>query len=664
MPTEEEVWFSKATDAARKGGAEWAKYSPGVPEFMGLAPRENQIYGQAKDIKISEAEMAELRKFEQTITASNPTGTAPKQGVVNPVSSSTVASVQPSPQYLQSPAGAANMMAGLGEMLKKVQEAMTGANAVAKDVAREQSTAIGMGAEAAAEIARLQAEETIAIEEKHAQLIKALGLDVTDPNSMLSQELQVAANARKQRGDLRNKITELQQTSFFENPFAWIMNQGELQKLVPQHNQLVDVENEAGQEITRMQAIATAAKNITPAKAADLLRAKAAANAKATAAKAQSDLAEIKGRNAAGDAKLMLDMYTQNRNVFQDLGIMEQREFQRKQTEMMNEATLENRRRIAEERAEKAAAKQLTEDQKAGTVALINSYRTAINGAGIAPLTVADFEKMPMQNKKMWFNILDNGGFGVSYAEAIPTINKLGNLQMAGQSGNAAMVEMARDLEIKARSMMPVIKEELKRKNILSGGQVNDAQLYAMAFDRLYQEHEQYARKGFDKSSLGTVNNPYTIDYDAAVAATAGRPVNNVVLDSINQFKAADPYRPLKGKIDDRVIMEAVKARVLSGEVNPAVAAQQVSAFYKEQADKTYIDGGLKYFGLPAVQDYIITPGASGRKEVDLFNPARVESYLVAEVARQRAIKTSPIYSGRGLGGNAPARPPTSKVQE
>lgn len=559
----------------------------------------------------------------------------------------TAGTVQPSAAFKNSPLDAARQaQAGYMELVPQLMDALFGANQQVQQSGQVQQQSITAAAEAAATAARTQAEITIGEQQVHSQIMNALGLDVRDPNSAISKELQAAAATRAQREQLRGKITELQSKSLFTDPIGYILAIPEIGQLVPQHNQLVDLENDANAQIARMQQIANNVKSLTPAKNADLLRAKAAADANQVLSQAQANAAQVSAQNAAGNAKLMLDQFTLKRNIFSDILQMEGRDAQ---LELANQ----NRQDRKERALDKAAADREKAEEKRRETAFVqgvNLFRRAIAG-NVPDYEIADIKTMPAELRTMWYDVVTRGSFGNSYAQAIPFINRFGNISNAAQTGNAAMMQLVRNVEMQARRLAPEIMAEVKKTTGFMG-KVSDDDALQMAYDRLYQKTAGYAAKGFDKSMMSSSDVPYVPDYDAFLAANKDN-TTNVVATILRDAKERARGGELRGRVTDGMIVSAVMAEVNAGKIAPAKAAEQLSSFYKTMTSNQYQSAGLKYLGLPPLVDYQIKPGSMGDRKVDLFNTAQVENYLTAEVAaKRRRESTMRAASGPTAGGN------------
>jgi hypothetical protein len=236
----------------------------------------------------------------------------------------------------------------------------------------------------------------------------------------------------------------------------------------------------------------------------------------------------------------------------------------------------------------------------------------------------------------MWTEILARGSFG-TYAQAVPFIERFGNPAAAAEAGNATMMLFARNLNLEAEKQVGVIQAEAKKNSQFMGGNLKYDDAKQIALQQLFKQHSAIADKGADKASISQTDSPYRIDYDAAYAAAIGSGTKgNVVIDALAAAKGADPYTQLKGKVTDRFIIDRIGAEVMAGKVDPAKAAKQVAEFYSSMSAQTYQDSGLKYFGLPQLQDYSMSLGQKGSNKVDLFNATRVENYFTAQAAAFR----------------------------
>ncbi len=558
------------------------------------------------------------------------------------------ATVQASPQFTTTPlAEARSVFDSVQAMVPALKNALFGGQAQAGKAQQTQQMAIQAGGEAAAASARAQAEITISEQDVHRQLLRAVGLDISDPTSALNSELQREAQTRQTREQLRGKIAERKSINFFQDPLGFMMAQPEIQGMTEEYNQHVDIENRSTSEIARMQTLATNLKALTPAKSADLLRAKASADANAFLEKAKFDAAQISERNAAGNAKLAMDVFTLERNKFQDILNMEarqegieQREADRKLRIEQFEMTQLQKEMLRMEKKQKDVAEQEIKQRETALVTGINMFRGAISGSQI-PLTPEDVKRMPADVKSAWYEVILRGNYGNTYAQALPFIETFGNVAAAAESGNAGMMLLVRNLNARVEPKMTEIANREKLKNPMISIKAND--LRTMAYNELFAADAVLANKGALKDNISPAS-PYAIDYDAIARAATKSKEQTVVSQVLVDALARNPGRPLRD-FSARMMVEEVKARVVAGSVSPAVAAAQLSTFYKNANDQQYQDFGLKYIGLPKFVDYAIRPGSQGEKTVDLYNPTQVENYLTSEVARERRARLIPSSS-------------------
>ena len=238
------------------------------------------------------------------------------QGVEYPVAPSP-ANVRPNQQLMNLYGDANAMFQKNMEMLPAVLAAITGASANSAVQSGIQQQAVIAAGNSAAEAARINAEDQISQDMVHRDILNAVGMDVRDPQAVIRQEMDRAAVARANREKLDSRITELQSKSLFSDPIGWLAAIPEIASLVPQYNQQATLENSANASIGKMMQIAASAKSLTPTRSADLIRAKAAADANVQLENAKQQAAAINEKNAAGQAKAVLDQWTIGDNVFQ-----------------------------------------------------------------------------------------------------------------------------------------------------------------------------------------------------------------------------------------------------------------------------------------------------------------------------------------------------------
>jgi hypothetical protein len=498
------------------------------------------------------------------------------------------------------------------------------------------ATALRSSADAQASSIQLGAEADASTEQLHNELLRAVGLDVRDPSSFLSTELQHQATVRHARESIDSRIASLEGLSFWQNPFAFLSAQPELKQLTAQYNNLAAQENSSSEEINRLQSVADSVMKMTPAKNADLLRKKAVADATAVVQAANAKAEEYTAQNAAGHAKAMMDVFTMKHNIFQSV----------LQVQTLEEGVQDRRQRQTDlnfwrgikdqEGKDKLAAKQEADNQELALAVAINTYRTAINGTANIPLTQKDIKLMPAEMRKEWYDVAFRGNYGNSYQESVPFIEQKGNMAAAAQAGNASMMQVVRNLQIQARQMAPEIANKVKLKNIMVN--VKPEQALQMAYDELYTRDAGAAIAGGDKSNISAAS-PLAIDFDAAAAVAKASPggVNNVVSKALLAAKERAQGRPLNSSYTAPMLLNEVEARVVSGETTPKQAADELARFIALQSANSYIGNGLKYLNIPQPTDWMITPGAKGKERVDLMNPTKLENYFTSKVARAKA---------------------------
>lgn len=537
------------------------------------------------------------------------------------------ATVQPSPLFSATPmqtAISAYDSLYSPETTAGVMDALFSANKTINAAAGEQKVALQAGAKAAGQVATMQAEDAIAQQAVHREIMESLGMDATNPNSLLRRELQISADARKQREDTGKRISELQGKTLFSDPIGWIMAQPELAAMIPEYNRLVDIENSADNSIAKRQAVQAAAKNATPARSADLIRAGAQANAEQFLQQANAQAAQVTAQNAAGNARLVLDMFRMEEqradNQFKVASYQDASEERKYRTDL-----------IKEDKDKKAAAK-LVESKM---MLKFNSMRKLIAG-DVPDMTWDEFKAMGGQAAKDWDAALTRGGFGNDYAESIPFIGKYGNVAAAGNSGNASMMRVVMQLKQEAEKTAPELQSKFNMANPLA--KINDQQALDAAYRTLFNNHKAYANKMADKGSMGS-EVPYAIDWEAAAASAAGKGVKgNIVSDVLLRLKEQSPYESLNPRMNPRKLIDNVEAEVVAGRVEPKLAAQQIAVFLKAATDMQYRQSGLQDIGLPPVTDYVVSPGGYGKAKIDFYNPTAAENYFTSKVLSRKRI--------------------------
>ena len=555
------------------------------------------------------------------------------QGVEYPVAPSP-ANVRPNQQLMNLYGDANAMFQKNMEMLPAVLAAITGASANSAVQSGIQQQAVIAAGNSAAEAARIGAEDQISQDMVHRDILNALGMDVRDPQAAIRQEMDRAAVARANREKLDSRITELQSKSLFSDPIGWLAAIPEIASLVPQYNQQATLENSANASIGKMMQIAASAKSLTPTRSADLIRAKAAADANVQLENAKMKAAAINEKNAAGQAKAILDQWTIGDNVFQRVLQLDAREAQ---------LVLKNMQIEAKNQAD--AERKLKDVQDSTFLEGVNKFRKLIAG-NVPDYTMADLKTMPPKLRDEWNRVVMRGGFG-NYKDAIMFIDEFGNEVGAAESGNATMMQLVRKLRADADALSTKVMNDHNSKNPFS--KINQRQALDRAYDVLFAEAGSIANKTFDKGIM-PANSPYALDFDTLAAAAKASP-DNTISKILLQAKTNNQFKSLNNVLQPRDILTAVEAEVKAGTVVPAKAALELAGFFKAAEDNVYTTSGLRYLGLPQLKEFTIKPGAIGNKELDLYNPSAVEAYLTAQVAQAKRIKN--VQEGNAIFGES-----------
>jgi hypothetical protein len=524
-----------------------------------------------------------------------------------------------------------------------LEQAIFSSEAERRKQSQLQATATIGAAKATGAVAVMNAEIIAAEQAQHQQLLQAVGLDINDPNSMLNEELRREQTVRREREALDQRITEMESVNFFQNPLQFLMVQSELQQSVAKYNNLARTENRATSEIARMQSLATTIRSITPAKTADLLRARAVQEAEQVRQSAEATAAQISAQNAAGHAKAMLDAYTLRRNLFSDILQMTQVEesMADRRQRMEDQNFWKNIQRM--DRLEKEEEKKKAKEQETAIVTGINLYKRAISG-NAKEFTIDDVKRMPAPIRDAWFGVVFRGNYGNNYSQAVPLIEEFGDMASAANSGNAGMMLQVRNIRNEAQKLLPTIKNTYSSQNM--GKQLKDSEAMELALKQLYEQDRTMAIKGADRSAMPP-SSPYALDWESLAQQAAKQPKQGLVGEILVSAKARNPGANLTAAMTARGFFEEVQARVVAGKVDPRTAAEETARFFALQTAQNYEAAGLKYLALPQMVDYTITPGARGNQKVDLMNPTQIEAFLTAQAAAQRRVNSmSTIHKG------------------
>lgn len=603
------------------------------PESEAVLKADLQLAEQQGDARAAASIRRDLQRVGTTTVAENYSGTGLRVPTLRESGSTPVPEAR-------------SALAGVTQLAPDFEQAI-----FAADQSRQESLGRAVGAitaagEASAQATQLANEADLASQSIHKEILKAIGLDVADPESAIRQELVKEAQTRRARESIDSEIADLEGVSFFQNPLQFMMNQPRLQQLTAQYNKLARVENRSNEEITRLQSLQETALK-TPAKAADLLRQAAAAKAAEAVNMAKAKAEEFSAQNASGHAKALMDAFTLRHNVFTSmlqLQTLEEGITDRRQRAQQAEEHFQILRKEVKDKEEQ---KRLDQETESALLVGINTFRRGIAGTAVPEFTNKDLRAMPAAERQRWYGILYRGNFGNNYQEAVTNIRELGNPAAAASQGNAQMMKTLRDIETRVNSVIPEIKAREYAKNP-QAGHLNDKVAREMAYAELYGVDQGTALAGSEKTGL-SARSPYFPNFDgiANIALKTGAQ-NGVVGKTLAAAKGRAQGRNLNEVYSSTQFLNEVEARVIAGEADPRTAAIEVSRFFAQSSNETYTANGLKYFGLPPAVDWYVTPGATGNKRVDLMDPAQVENYLTSRIAKVRA--ATPSYTETAVG--------------
>jgi hypothetical protein len=527
------------------------------------------------------------------------------------------------------PAGSLSQFAGFAP---EVQAAILGTDQERSTAVKQANTALEQYGQSQAAGIRAGAENEIAGDEIRRHIMQALGMDIDNPDSVLNFELRKNAEARQRREALDSQITDLESINFFQNPFAFLAAQPKLQALTAQYNNAARIENSSNEEIAKRQAIEGKLIQDTPMKNAALVRQKAEADANAAVQMAQARASELTAQNASGHAKALMDAWTVGHNVFQAVLEMER-------LKDLNAERAANRAERAENAKDRAVLRQLQIDQikdkeaerkRDQALALgINASLKMIGGGNT--VDPESLKNMDPKERKTLLGVLARGNYGNTYAESIPLINTYGNLAEASKS-NPGMATAIRNVITRVQQEALNIRRQASQ----AGTPINEKDAIPLAFEKVYKDDSSFAVPGVPKDGMSPAN-PYAIDFDAAAAAAKLDPKGSVVNAVLAAAKDRSRGATLNVGYNPKLLLQEVESRVITGEVPPKVAAEQLARFMAVQATSSYIGNGLKYLGLPQPTDWSVSASAVGKTNVDMMNPTQLENYFTSRIAAEKA---------------------------
>lgn len=486
-----------------------------------------------------------------------------------------------------------------------------------------------------------------------------IGLSREDADNEFARSVAGLTVAQKERAQVRGKINELNSVGFFDNPVGYILNQMELPTLVQKHNNLVDAETTAAQNIETRTKMLQQYNSTTVAAGADTQRLIDYKKAKIATDAAQVQLNEQQIRNLSTISEQKLRVANLADKMGDNLARLYNTQMSAEQFNMAQEERKELRAMRAEETRMRLSDKKTKQEAKSkldGDIANISTLLGQVNADGTPKVdSVEALQTVIRDNKKRdaWGTAAMTGSLGENFQESLGFF--LDNVNTNYMQTNRTMLMQA------AKGMVMGVNSQYNDLNKMDPktGKVPDPKeiskqapnAYAVMVSSAAALRDSGGRTLTD-AQFDSVFNPYRAPHAAMLTSIGNGGLqgfkDNVMYDAVKNvaaaksnggnFKGADEQEAFK------VVGELVKAR----KITPAAAAAQVKRYYDMAtriADDAY--GTTTLFQLPKQTSYAATIEVPGRLwgadalRVDLLNQGSIERALAKYVATGRGAGTA-----------------------
>lgn len=512
------------------------------------------------------------------------------------------------------------------------------------------SDGIAAGAATAAGIqaarkAQLNYQQNSALESYQREL----GMDPSDPQNILSQSLAQKEALRPQYEATRAEYDKAAGTDLLSNPLGFIMAQLKLPSLAAKTNALSDAMGRADVRMQVANEQLDTRRRTLIANSADQIREFELKQADIDAKIADSKLRAAEAATASRRAgELMQQIQVVNtvsdnqRQTIGQLASLREQEENRVERRQRMALVEEQRRQMLDEKKAKA------ED-----IARFNAGLAVVSQKlGMpAPVTYAEWIKLPEDEKRLWHTAAKRGQFGDTLYDSILFYNNKASRTGIAQSGNAASY----DAFIKLRTTGLAHQAEAEREALKTGKRLKPEEARAQGFniyaDRLLNSAEGVkATEDLASRKWDSEYNPYRAPSLALADLAQADPrfanlKNNEVAKAIRSYAATAGIQGQLSSEQEQVVLKSIYEQARSRKILPAKAAADIAAFYRTAAEFQYQQTQYDLFGLPKQQAYLYSLEIGGeRKKVDLFNPAELERALQrAIIADKEPLGYSPI---------------------
>lgn len=561
----------------------------------------------------------------QTPGAQNGTGPQNLQGSSTSSSSTTRRSVFDQ-GALDSVNRALGAMQGPGGFFDNAITAVSDRGAAMSLVGSQLQTAIQQAGDDAAESARAQATLKAAGEARRAAILTQANLDPVVSGNRAQVALDQLDKTTAQLDAMRPEIQERMNVGFFDNPFAYLVNQVRLPGMISEYNGLVNVQQDQLNRYDAATAIAKSSIDISQGIDADLTLEAGNALAKAAASKAAMESKQVQlqlASKSAADALNMVQLGLQS----SDLAMKAAQLTAVKEAQHEDESQRQYEARMQEKQLE--------------------DLNLMIKAAGGKPLDPFAFKRLPLKAIEDLKQNITSGKFGSDFTEALRFVQQWGNLDnMAegGQAGVRTWVNQAqRDasaitLEQQTRAQAPATLDKT----------FNPQKAQANNLNAIASQYEAQAAVDMRQAKEG---NPFKLSYKQIIQLPELK--DNSVAKLIASHGPGGTEK-VWDKVDELDLMKYFANQAAVSQ-NPGDLVKKYSAdvaqFYQVAARKQAEYTKWALFGLskPDKTYAVKLPGFSDKNlTVDLGDQSSVENMLTKKTAQNIRDANTMTFFGEG----------------
>lgn len=519
------------------------------------------------------------------------------------------------------------------------------AQALQQDTARMQEL-MTVNAQQGQQVAQMSADalaQKIAIDftrnktKEDAQ--RLIGFDRDQQDNQFARSVAELDAAQTERAAVRKEYDQISNMDFMSNPIGYIVGQLKMPSVAARHNNLVDREAAAEQNIATRAAMLQNYNSTTVANTAADIAKMQQLDARAQAEAAQIKLREAEMQNLSTLASQRMRQVQiadkQQDNLSKAVSMqMQAAQFQMSMEERQ-EARAE-RRALAEERMKD---KKLRTEQES----LYNEGLARVSVLAGLPIKMdlTTLKQLPdTKAKQKWLEAAATNTLGDNLGDSLQFFNGIMNRQTLAQQNPTLLVSTQKMQE--AIGSYATTIANTRDKTTLKAPSAKEAALQApkqYEDDIVRAASDPKATRTLTDKYWDTMFNPYKADHAVMIDKSAGGVLpelkNNVLVKNLQTIAAATPDGRITGELEQQAI-KAVAAQVRQGQITPKEAAGQISQYYKTAVAVNRELYQYELFNLPAQSKYRITVakpgftalGATEPLSFDSTNPAQVETAL------------------------------------